>query len=286
LAAGRIHDGEGGLAEWGAALAKRSRWRVCAAPDALLAADERQQLPRLPGLDTRPELHLMVPVRSIRNPSAAAWVDAVLEGDSERARSITDEHGPAPFVLTRDLGAMRAHLRHAARGLRRCGLLGSSGAKRLRAEGLGAELPHMDADAVAHWFLDRWPDVRASDALEVMASEFSCQGLEVDHAGVCWGGDLIRLPGRRNRLVQDFAGTKWRVPKASETIANRVNTYRVLLTRARYETIIWVPRGDAADDRRQPATFEAIAAFLLSCGAGPLGAVPATAETAAEPRLL
>ena len=31
----------------------------------------------------------------------------------------------------------------------------------------------MDASAVAHWFLDRWPtDVRASDALEVVATEF------------------------------------------------------------------------------------------------------------------
>ena len=44
------------------------------------------------------------------------------------------------------------------------------GAARLRPEGLGVELPHMDAKAVAHWFLDRYPDdVRASDALEIVA---------------------------------------------------------------------------------------------------------------------
>jgi len=41
------------------------------------------------------------------------------------------------------------------------------------------ELAHMDAGAVARWFLDRWPDVRASDALEVVATEFSAQGLEL-----------------------------------------------------------------------------------------------------------
>ena len=48
------------------------------------------------------------------------------------------------------------------------------------------------------------------------------------------------------------------------------NTYRVLLTRARYETIIYVPRGDPADRTRPPAEFDAIANFLLRCGARPL----------------
>ena len=144
----------------------------------------------------------------------------------------------------------------------------------------------MDADAVAHWFLDRWPDVRASDALEVIATEFSCQGLELDYVGVCWGGDLIRLPGRRSWLVQDFAGTQWRVPKNHETIGNRINTYRVLMTRARYETVIWVPRGDAGDDTRAPPMFDAIADFLLRCGTQPLDAALAVAEAVAEPRLL
>ena len=50
-------------------------------------------------------------------------------------------------------------------------------------------------------------------------------------------------------------------------IAYQVNTYRVLLTRARYETVIWVPRGDAADRTRDPAEFAAVARFLADCGA-------------------
>ena len=36
---------------------------------------------------------------------------------------------------------------------------------------------------------------------------------------------------------------------------------------ARYETVIWIPTGDAADATRDPATFDAIARFLLECGA-------------------
>ena len=276
-----IHDGEGGLAEWGAALAARPDWQVRAPPNSLGITDPRRQLPMLAGLEPDDALHLDIPVRSIRNPAAAAWVDAVLEDDAVRARAIADAQGPMPFHMTRDLSVMRAALRQTARGLRRCGLLASSGAKRLRADGLGIELPHMDAGAVAHWFLDRWPDVRASDALEVLATEFSCQGLELDQVGLCWGGDLVRGQ-RAGWVVRDFVGTAWQFPRGAEAIGNRVNTYRVLLTRARFETVIWVPRGDAGDRTRDPAAFDAIAAFLLACGAEALGeaAAPAPVEVA------
>ena len=278
-----IHDGEGGLAEWGAALAHRPAWRVTAAPAATTDATPRQRLPVLRGLTTEAALHLDVPVRSIRCPAAASWVDAVLRNDAKTARTLSAAHGPLPFLITRDLDAARAHLRHTARGLRRAGLIASSGARRLRAEGIGAELPHMDDKAVANWFLDRWPDVRASDALEVVATEFSCQGLELDFAGLCWGGDLIR--GRETWRIRRFAGTAWQHVTNPEKIANRINAYRVLLTRARYTTVIWIPPGAATDITRRPADYDAIADFLLTCGAGTL-APPAPAVSMAQAGLL
>lgn len=268
-----IHDGEGGLAEWGAALRSAGDWQVRAAPGALSTADPRQRLGALPGLVASEALHLDVSVRQIRSAAAASWVDHVLEGDSTQAATVAREAGGVPFLLTRSLAAMRARLAASSRGLRRCGLLASSGAKRLRAEGLGAELPHMDASAVAHWFLDRYPrDVRASNALEVVATEFSCQGLELDHVGLCWDADLIRERGRAAWRARDFRGSRWTIPTGAEAIANQLNTYRVLLTRARYETVIFVPRGDAADPTRSPAIYDAIADFLLACGAGPIPA--------------
>ncbi len=269
-----IHDGEGGLAEWGEALRTQPKWRARAAP-ALRGADPRQTLPNLEGLQTLRELHLDVPMRSLRNDAVSAWVDALLQGDTARARDIAATRGPIPFQITRDLAAMRRHLRAQARGHRRAGLIASSGAKRLRADGLGSEVPHMDAGAVACWFLDRWPeDVRASDALEQVATEFSCQGLELDHVGLCWGGDLVR---GQSWVVRNFVGTDWQIRRSAEAIANRLNTYRVLLTRARYGTIIWVPPGDAEDRTRTPAELDAVAAYLLRCGAAPL-APPECAE--------
>ncbi|NVN30069.1 DUF2075 domain-containing protein, partial [Endobacter medicaginis] len=162
----------------------------------------------------------------------------------------------------------------------RCGLIASSGAKRLRAEGLGAELPHMDAAAVAHWFLDRFPDIRASDALDTVATQFSVQGLELDHVGLCWGGDLIRRPDGAGWQVRRLSGTAWQTSQTAEKVANLLNTYRVLLTRARYETLIWVPQGDARDATRLPAMYDAIADFLLACGVTPLPDSPPVATPA------
>jgi hypothetical protein len=63
----------------------------------------------------------------------------------------------------------------------------------------------------------------------------------------------------------------WTTPRRDDTRVNRLNAYRVLLTRARYETVIWVPRGDTRDATRDPAVYDEVAAFLASCGAARLG---------------
>ena len=263
-----IHDGEGGLAEWGKALQSRPAWRVLAPPGAMSAPVARHRLPALPGVQTDPAFHLDVPLRSLRCATVPAWVDAVLAGDAPAARNLARDG--VPFSVTRELPVLRARLRRACRGTRRAGLLCSSGARRLRAEGLGATLPHDDPGAVARWFLDRFPDIRASDALEVAATEFFAQGLELDAAGLCWDGDLIwDGTAWQNRA---FRGTGWTRPRDGAKQLNKLNAYRVLMTRARYETVIWVPQGDPLDPTRDPATLDAVAEFLLSCGAHRLGA--------------
>ncbi|MDW8443397.1 MAG: hypothetical protein RML45_03145 [Acetobacteraceae bacterium] len=48
------------------------------------------------------------------------------------------------------------------------------------------------------------------------------------------------------------------------------------MTRARYETVILVPRGDPEDLTRTPAEFDAIAERLTQAGISPLD--PATAQ--------
>ncbi|MBV1799364.1 DUF2075 domain-containing protein [Siccirubricoccus sp. G192] len=256
-----INTGEAGLAEWGRVIEASAGWRALAAPSTLAAPDPAQRLatgaPAWLALDA--DLDLTVPIRSVRDSAGAAWVDALLDGRIAEALAIAQATPTLPFLLTRDLGTMRAALRHLARGQRRAGLLRSAGAKRLRAEGLGAEVQGED---IADWFLNRWPDVRASDALEVCATEYACQGLELDVAGLAWGGDF--LPGAGGWQARRFAGTGWQ--RDTKEFAFVRNTYRVLLTRARYETVIYVPQGDAADRTRLPREFDAIAAHLRACG--------------------
>jgi hypothetical protein len=279
-----INTGEAGLAAWGEALLARPEWQVRAAPGVLTATDVRQRLfaAAPDGLTIDDALHLDVPIRSIRSAYAAPWVDAVLRGDAALARKIADDAGSVPFLLTRSLTEMRAALRLLARGTRRAGLVCSAGARRLVADGIWPNFPHLDDAAVANWFLQHWPDVRASDALEVPATQFACQGLELDHVGLCWGNDLIRRRDRTDWVSRNFSGTRWQEPRGEAAIAYQVNTYRVLLTRARYETVIWIPHGDAADVTRPPAEFDAIADFLHECGAQQLGALPPVPEATAD----
>ena len=289
-----IHEGEGGLAAWAEALSRRPRWRAMAAPTAATAPDPRQRFAApdatqtaAPGLSSRitwdHRLHLGAPVRAVHAPGAAAWVDAVLAGDAGPALEIAQASGGVPFHLTRSLESMRRALRVHGR---RCGLAGSSGARRLRAEGLGAVLPHQDEDAVARWFLDTWPDIRSSSALEVMATEFSMQGLELDRVGVCWDADLVRVHGAWQ--ARSFRAHAWTLPRRAEAVSNRINAYRVLLTRARHGTVIWVPQGDSRDATRDPALYDGVADYLLACGARALDAAapPDEAAPCPEPVLL
>lgn len=267
-----INTGEAGLVSWGEALAIRPEWKVIGPPDIIAAADAARSLfaAKPPEMVIDPHLHLDVSVRQIRAPAAAAWIDAVLDGDAGRAAAIAAEAVDLPFKITRSIAAMQEALRYLARGERRAGLVCSADAKRLRADGLWPDFPHLDQDAVANWFLNRWPDVRASDALEIPATQYACQGLELDYVGLCWGGDLCRLPGQAGWQARKFKGTKWQALHRADAVRWQINTYRVLLTRARYETIIFVPKGDADDRTRNPVEFDAIADFLLRCGVEPL----------------
>lgn len=282
-----INTGEAGLKEWGEVIAaSRGSWRAVAAARAVDAPDPVQRLAEgdPPWLDRDEDLDLTVPLRSVRESTGAAWVDALLRGSVLEARAIADAAGALPFLVTRDLAAARDALRRFARGQRRAGLVASAGAKRLRGDGLGVQL-----DDVADWFLRRWPDIRGSDALETFATEYDCQGLELDVVGLGWGGELAwRANGW---LPRSFAGNKWQLVRSGEERRYILNTYRVLLTRARYETVIWVPRGSRHgapfhDATRDAAELDAVADLLLACGARTLDDPTAAREPAAQPMLV
>ncbi len=269
-----IHEGEAGLAEWGRTLAAApGKWEVWCSPEAInggsaVAGTSLFVATPPTGLSLRSEavLHLAVSIRSYRAQSASDWVNAALAGDSVTAHGIASQCSTFPFVLTRSLAAAKRRLGESARGERRCGLVASSGAERLRAEGFELSTDFRRGYPYEYWFLNGRDDVRSSYQLEVAASEFETQGLELDAVAVCWGGDLLYDSTHSFWLLSKFKGTGWNSVRKEVIRIQIKNKYRVLLTRARIETVIWVTRGCPADRTRSPEYFDQTATFLEECG--------------------
>jgi schlafen family protein len=215
-----------------------------------------------------PCLHLKVNVRSFRAQKFAEWVDAALAGDPLKAAKTIPGLKNFPFALTRSLETARAWLREHARGYQRSGLVASSGALRLRADGLelSSGFRQGNRDMFVNWFLNLPPDVRSSNQLEAAASEFECQGLELDWVGLCWAGDFSFDIANACWIYRNFAGTRWGFLNHEIDCQYLLNTYRVLLTRARQGLIIWVPKGDDSDPTRLPSFFDPTADYLIRCG--------------------
>ncbi|HEY6338655.1 MAG TPA: DUF2075 domain-containing protein [Candidatus Sulfotelmatobacter sp.] len=265
-----IHTGEAGLSEWGRALlGKFAHWSIALSPQALSgeygAGAKLFELgtPDPEVLKVYPALHLDNPTRQFRGKTISLWAESLLRGDASECRAILAENTDYSIQLTRKLVDAKTWLRDAARGTERYGLIASSGAKRLRAEGL--ELPPAGSRGVEHWFLKGKEDVRSSFQLEVAATEFQIQGLEIDWAGVCWGGDFLRSD--KNWNAKQFKGTAWCEIHDDDTRNYVPNTYRVLLTRARQGMVLFIPEGSSEDVTRPPASFNETADFLVDCGA-------------------
>ena len=270
-----IHSGEAGLAEWGRTLREKfPHWQITVSPKALggdtSVAGHRLFADGMSNsiIEEEPALHLEVSLRSFRARRVTEWVDTMLSGEPEKAADIVKELGEFPMALTRSLATARKWLRERTRGMRRCGLVASSGAVRLRPDGLelSSGFRQGNRDLYVHWFLAQPPDVRSSDQLEVAASEFECQGLELDWVGVCWGGDFTFDNPSGGWSYRSFSGTRWGVNADPVDKQYLLNTYRVLLTRAREGLVIWIPQGDPTDATRLPMPFDATAAYFQLCG--------------------
>lgn len=261
-----INTGEAGLAEWLSALASRfSNWDVYISnrlkdPDYVNDLHVVRLLENM-AVNECAELHLAVSMRSFRAEALSAFVSYVIDNRAQDARAIYAEIAEHyPILLTRDLAAARRWLQRQARGSERYGLLASSGAHRLRPEGI-----HVSAKIDAPvWFLNDRTDVRSAFYCEETATEFDVQGLEVDWAGVCWDADYRYSNGCWENM--NFRGTQWQKVKSIQRQLYLRNAYRVLLTRARQGMVIFVPQGDVGDPTRLPSFYNETFAFLQACG--------------------
>lgn len=271
-----IYLGEAGLEEWGRAVGDRlDRWHVVASPEAIgggesVANHRLFDGPVPPALRIRKEplAHLAVGVRSHRAQRWAEWVNEFLALRFDVARSLVPKQRDFPCVVTRDLKHAREWLRTmwAFEPTYRTGLVATSEDQRLRAYGIEPSSAFRIGYPFEKWFLAPPHDIRSSFALEVAASEFECQGLELDWVGMCWGGDLIPNEPSSDWDYRKFRGANWQTVRREIERAYVRNRYRVLLTRARRGMVIWVPLGSEDDPTRAPEGFDRIHAALLAAG--------------------
>jgi hypothetical protein len=261
-----INTGEAGILEWLDTLQSQYRhWKVYLSPRISLpeysAGRDITDFLKQNRVFLDDSLHLAVTMRSYRAEAVSDFVAHVLDNNLEAAQiafqAISSNY---PIYLTRALSAARQWLRSRARGSERFGLVASSGAQRLRPEGIYIKT-QVDPPT---WFLNGRSDVRSSFYLEEVASEFDVQGLELDWVGVCWDGDL-RHSGE-SWMYQNFKGTKWNSVRDNVRRLYLKNAYRVLLTRARQGMVIFVPCGDLGDPTRPPHFYDGTYGFLRACG--------------------
>ena len=261
-----INTGEAGISEWISALETRfPDWDVYLSPRMLLpeygARDQVERFLTSARVCSDEYLHLAVSIRSFRAEALSEFVGHLIDNEPANARSVYESiRYTYPILVTRDLRRCRDWLRGRARGTERFGLVASSGAQRLRPEGI-----HIKTEIEpANWFLNPSTDVRSSYYLEDVASEFLVQGLELDWVGVCWDGDFHHKDGTWH--FQSFKGTKWQSINDASRLLYLKNAYRVILTRARQGMILFVPKGDASDRTRPPSLYDGTFEYLRACG--------------------
>ena len=207
------------------------------------------------------DLHLAVSVRSFRSEKIALFVQHVLENEPEKANYIFNSiKNNYPIFLTRNLNTAKNWLKKNAKGTERIGIVASSGGRRLRADGIDVK----NEIEPANWFLNGKDDVRSSYYLEEIATEFDIQGLEIDFTCVAWDINLNHDNNGWN--FQNFKGSKWQNINQDAAKNYLLNSYRVLLTRARQGMIVFVPDVDNTDETRPKEYYDMTFEYFKKCG--------------------
>ncbi len=260
-----IYKGEAGIGEWFKALHDHfSNWDIYVSDaiesDAYLGDLRLSEV--APYAQIENGLHLGVDMRSFRNKNVAAFAEALISNQPEQARCIYDElHADYPIYVTRDLGAAKEWVRsQTKRPSDRYGIIAGSYAQRLRADGVNVPL---DFDAVK-WFLRGKDEIDSSYFMEVAASEFKIQGLEIDYAVVAWEGDFRYGDGDFEH--HRFYGNRWQNLNSVTQRRYLKNGYRVLLTRARQGYVVYVPSGSEDDPTRPPSYYDGTYRYLRDAG--------------------
>jgi hypothetical protein len=260
-----IHIGEeGGLGQWREALEKASvpgAWTVHA-PAAVLAAEFQS----LSGGVQKLACEALELTRELRFHFAAdldEWVERFLEErDPSRCGDLAArlEQQSYHLRMTRDFDAAADYLRdrYGENCDARFGLVASSRDKALVDWGVRNDYWSVERVRRGPWYADGEESPRSCRHLRDCLSEFKTQGLELDGVLLAWGTDLERVDGQWS--IGRAKGYRGGTP-VKDPYQLRLNAYRVLLTRGRDCTVLYVPPIRELDET---------SAWIQECGVRPL----------------
>ena len=255
-----IHVGEeAGLVQWRVAVEgseKSVEWTIHVPP-----AVEGLFRGRRVVLETMKSLNLDTELRFHQAKDLHRYVAELLEGaESSKLAPMAEQlvaDGMRLYV-TRSLDTAEQYLRdrYSDDPSARFGLVASSKDRDLPQFGIANDFQSTKRVRFGPWYGDGEHDYGAQSCrlLDTCVTEFGAQGLELDAALLAWGTDFVRIEGRwSNGMARGYK----RGSKVRDPFQLRQNAYRVLLTRGRDGTVIFVPPLAALDE-----TF----AFLREAG--------------------
>ena len=239
-----IHVGEeAGLGQWRAAVersGKSTEWTVHG-PPAVAGLFRDGPVP----FESKPTLNLDTELRFHEAKELHHFVARLLEGeDPSELAPIAARLNAVGYHLriTRDLGVAKTYLRerYAEDRLARFGLIASSRDSDLVGFGVPNDYQSTKRVRPGPWYGQDEDDYAGQSCrlLATCMTEFGAQGLELDAALLAWGTDLVwqeeRWTTARAKRYQSPASVR-------DPYQLRINAYRVLLTRAREATMVFVP---------------------------------------------
>ena len=202
---------------------------------------------------------------SIRTPRAknlTEFTEALLHNEPEKAKLAISKFYNYPICITRDLRAAEYFVTSNRKRKERCGKLCSSNSKIIGRE--SRLFNNIDTWHFANWMLDTSGN-DSSNSLFFSASEFNIQGLEIDWSLLAWDMDMYYTDGQWHE--QRMLTPKRFVESTDIQKKHILNSYRVLLTRARKGMVIYIPRYEDYIDKYGVAKYyDSTYEYLKSCG--------------------
>jgi DUF2075 family protein len=235
-----IHVGEeGGLGQWKTAVeGSPEDWTIHVPPsiaDQFKSEDVQVSAKEVLNLDTELRFHAASELHQFVATLLAGRSPEILAPIASRL-NVQGLH----LRITRDLETAKRYLRdrYNEDPTARYGIIASAKDRDLIRFGVENDFQATKRLKVGPWYADNETDYGGYSCrlLQTCATEFQAQGLELDATLLAWGTDFVLDNGQwSNKNARGYRR------KVHDAFQLRLNAYRVLLTRGRDGTVVYVP---------------------------------------------